>query len=109
MEAPPRPAWGRCWGPLLPSQISGRQAERWGAGVLLRGGLLPGAFKPSSRGSCLCIRLPLTPSQERGALSELQRLRHPPTHSLTHAHSQGTQGALVEGGAACTRIDCVHM
>lgn len=43
-------------------------------------------------------------SQERGALSELQRLRHPPTHPPAHSHThthtrtQGTWGALVEGG-----------
>ena len=48
-------------------------------------------------------------SQERGALSELQRLRHPPACPLTHTHThtQGTWGALV-GGATCAHgCECV--
>lgn len=62
-----------------------------------RGRLLLGAFKSFSRGSCLCIRLRLTLSQERGALSKLQGLRRPPTLSLTHAGHLGSAG----GGRGC--------
>lgn len=82
--------WGHCWAP--PILISGgaweapdRQAE--GGGMLLGDRPLPEAFKPSSRASCLCRRLPRRLSQEPGALSELQRLRHPPTHPPAHSHT----------------------
>lgn len=74
--------------------------------MFLRGRLLLGAFKSFSRGSCLCIRLQLTLSQTRGALSELQRLRRPPTLSLTPAGHLGSAGR--GQGCACT-LRCMHM
>lgn len=86
----------------------GKAPGRLGGGgrMFLRGRLLLGAFKSFSRGSCLCIRLQRMLSQERGALSELQRLRHPPTLSLTHAGHLGSAG----GGRGCVcTLGCVHV
>ena len=76
-----------------------RQAE--GGGMLLGDRPLPEAFKPSSRASCLCRRLPRMLSQERGALSELQTLRHPPTHPLTHTHTHAGHLGSTGGGWSC--------
>lgn len=96
---------GHCEVPSRPGSqpVAGRQ----GRGMFMRGRLLLRAFKSFLGGSCLCIRLRLTWSQEwegatgcgGGRGSKRVPETQAPTHSLAHSHALGTWGVLVEGGA----------
>lgn len=68
--------------------------------------LLLGAFKSFLRGSCLCIRLQLTPSQEWGGSKSAPETQSP-THSLAHSHEQGTWGCCWGLGLCLHRCVCV--
>lgn len=68
--------------------------------MFVRGRLLLRVFKSFLRGSCLCIRLLLTWSQEWEGAPGLEGGRgskrvpetQAPTHSLAHSHALGTGG-----------------
>lgn len=94
------PAHQGHWQGPFSSCVSAHGRQTAGGGMFLRGGLLLGAFKSFLRGSCLCIRLQLTPSQERGG-SERAPETQPPTRA--HLHVQGTWGARVGGRAVCVQ------
>lgn len=100
---------GHCEVPSRPGSqpVAGRQ----GRGMFVRGRLLLRVFKSFLRGSCLCIRLLLTWSQEWEGAPGLEggaRLqassRDSGTHPLARSLTCTGHWGLVEGGAVCACV-----